>query len=490
MSGFPNTSPNPTHDLAIIGAGPAGMAAAIEARKAGLSVVVLDEQDAPGGQIYRAIEATGGKRRVLLGPEYAAGAPLAEAFRGCGATYLPKATVWNVDRDLGLDYSREGASFRVSGRALIIASGAIERPTPLPGWTLPGVTTAGALQILLKAHGIVPEGAVLVGCGPLLYLIAVQMLDAGFPPKALVETSDPGALKRVLPHLPGALRAWPYLAKGLKMIRRLKAAGVPLYKGASDARIEGTTAAEAVVFSKNGVTHRLPTDVVALHQGVVPNQQVTRLLRCDHVWNASQHCFTPVLDAHLETSVDNVFVAGDGAGIGGAVTAALRGRVAALRVAEKLGTASAEAPSAQVSSAQVSSGQVSSGQVWASLLADLAKDAAIRPFLEALYAPSAQVRSPADETLVCRCEEITAGQVRAAVALGAPGPNQVKSFLRAGMGPCQGRMCGLAVSGIIAEARGEAPDVVDYYRIRPPLKPLALAELATLDPEPSREAPL
>ena len=88
---------------------------------------------------------------------------------------------------------------------------------------------------------------------------------------------------------------------------------------------------------------------------------------------------------------------------------------------------------------------------------------------------------PADSTMVCRCEEITAGQIREAVDLGAPGPNQVKSFLRSGMGPCQGRMCGLAVTEIIAARRGEAPSVVDYYRIRPPLKPLALAELAALD---------
>jgi NADPH-dependent 2,4-dienoyl-CoA reductase/sulfur reductase-like enzyme len=460
----------PTHDLAIIGAGPAGMAAAIEARAWGLSVVVLDEQGAPGGQIYRAIETTDAVRRKILGPDYTAGAPLAEAFRASGATYLANATVWNVDHDLGVDYSRDGGSARVTARALVVATGAIERPTPLPGWTLPGVTTAGALQILLKAHGAVSEGAVLVGQGPLLYLIAAQMLEAGAPPKALVETGDPGALKRALPHLPGALRAWPYLAKGLRMIRRLKGAGVPLYKGATNVWIEGTEAAEAVVFTVDGVVHRLPATVVALHQGVVPNQQVTRLLRCDHAWNPSQMCFTPVLDTAFETSIPNVFVAGDGAGIGGAVSAALRGRLVALRIAERLGKAEAAAQ--------------------APVVAALAKDRAIRPFLEALYAPSAQIMAPADDTIVCRCEEITAEQVRAAVALGAPGPNQVKSFLRTGMGPCQGRMCGLAVSAIIAQARGEAPDVVDYYRIRPPLKPLALAELATLEPEATRKVPL
>src|SRR5690606_33724475 len=112
----------------------------------------------------------------------------------------------------------------------------------------------------------------------------------------------------------------------------------------------------------------------------------------------------------------------------------------------------------------------------------LARDAAIRPFLEALYAPAPEVLAPADDTIICRCEEVTAGTIRATVDLGAPGPNQVKSMLRTGMGPCQGRVCGLAVAGIIAARKGEDPQVTDYYRIRPPLKPIPLAELAGFAP--------
>jgi len=199
---------------------------------------------------------------------------------------------------------------------------------------------------------------------------------------------------------------------------------------------------------------------VALHQGVVPNQQITRLLRCDHRWNGSQRCFVPELDEFGETSVAGVYVAGDGGGIGGAAAAALQGRLVARRIAQKAGRRTV-------------------GEI-AGLMAELRREMSIRPFLETLYAPAAAVLSPSDETMICRCEEITAGQIREAVDLGAPGPNQVKSFLRSGMGPCQGRMCGLAVTEIIAERRDEPPSLVDYYRIRPPLKPLALSELAAL----------
>ncbi len=450
-------------DLAVIGAGPAGLAAATRAAEAGLSVELFDEQPAPGGQIYRAIESVPAPRRELLGPDYAAGAALASAFRASGAGYHPGALVWNVDATLAVDFSRDGRSRQCRARAVVVATGAIERPTPLPGWTLPGVTGAGALQILLKAQGLVPsEPVVLAGSGPLLLLLADQLTRAGAPPKAVVETVPRGRLLAAAKHLPAALRAPGYLAKGLKMLRALKAAGVPLHRGATDLAIEGGERAEALSFTAGGRRHRLEAGLIALHQGVVPNQQVTRLLRCAHRWSGSQRCFLPVLDDWCESSVEGVFVAGDGAGIGGAASAALRGRLAALGALRRL------------------RGDVAEDEA-AGLRRDLARDGAVRPLLEALYAPSEQVLAPADDTLVCRCEEVTAGQLRQSVALGCPGPNQAKSFLRCGMGPCQGRFCGLAVTEIIAAARGEPQQEIDYYRIRPPLKPLPLAELAAFE---------
>lgn len=457
-------------DLAIIGAGPAGMAAATEAANAGLSVILLDEQPAPGGQIYRAVETVPEERRKILGPDYAHGVSIAQAFRACGATYIPEATVWNINPDLSIDYSRHGGSAQVAARHLLIATGAVERPTPLPGWTLPGVTTAGALQILLKAHGGVGDDVVLAGSGPLLYLLAQQMIAAGSPPKAIIETIDRARYIKAARHLPRALAGFAYLRKGLSMMRQIQQAGVPRFSGAHDIRIEGTHRAEAVTFSVSGKAHRIETSSVALHQGVVPNQQATRLLGCEHVWNESQRCFVPKLDLFLESSIENVFVAGDGAGIAGAKSAAMRGRLAALRVAQKLGH--------------------SNGANIRALQADLKRDEAVRPFLEALYAPSRDIMQPADDTIICRCEEVTAGAIRKAVDLGAPGPNQVKSFLRSGMGPCQGRMCGLAVSAIIAQRRQEEPEAIGYYRLRPPLKPLLLSELAQLETEATRSEPL
>lgn len=455
------------YDIAIVGAGPAGMGAAIEARRSGLRVVVLDEAAAPGGQIYRAVENAADSRGAVLGEDYLKGLDLAKRFRSCGAEYRPDATVWQIEPEIESYrvYSTTGGkSTTVSATSLILATGALERPVPLPGWTLPGVTTAGAMQILLKSAGGVADDLVLVGSGPLLYLIASQMIDAGAPPLALVETNDRSRMWSTAQHLPGALRARRQLNKGLDLIRRIKAAKVPIYPTCKKVVIEGDTRAEAVRFESGGKAHRIETGSVALHEGVIPNTQITRLLLCDHDWHPSQSAFVPVLDEFGQSSLRGVFVAGDGGGIAGAASAELAGRLAAMRIAEL-------------------AGHSPGGKEKEKLLSDLRADAAIRPLLEKLYAPGSDSLQPADDTVICRCEEITAGDVRRETGNSLPGANQVKAFMRPGMGPCQGRVCGLVVSRIVAETLGRDETEMDYFRIRPPLKPLPLAELAAFVPE-------
>ncbi|WP_342351395.1 NAD(P)/FAD-dependent oxidoreductase [Nereida ignava] len=442
----------------MIGAGPAGMAAATAAARMGYDTILLDEQPSPGGQIYRAIETAGKACTDILGPDYAQGRAIVDAFRASKATWMDGALVWNISTDRVIDFSRAGASSQIAAKRIIVATGAVERPWPLPGWTLPGVTTAGALQILMKSSGVVQEDAVIAGSGPLLWLVAAQLVDAGAPPRAVIETTPRAHYRAALRHLPAALRAPGYLTKGWQLIRKVRNAGVRIVERAENLAIEGEDSVSAIRFTSKGRSEGIEATTVALHQGVVPNQQITRLLRCDHVWDASQQCFRPVTDDSGQSSVKGVYVAGDGAGIGGARSAALHGEIIALAIAACDGRGDAN--------------------LLKVLQSARARDAAVRPFLEALYAPAPHVTAPADDTIICRCEEVTAGAIRQAVDLGAPGPNQVKSYLRAGMGPCQGRVCGPVVSAIIAQQRGETPEATGYYRIRPPLKPIPLSELA------------
>lgn len=452
-----------TTDVVVIGAGAAGMSAAVAMSAKGLKVVLLDEQGSPGGQIYRGITLAPLARRDLLGPDYAHGNQLAQALAGSTVQYEKGAAVWQVTRDHQVSYLRDGRLQTVDARAVLLATGAMERPFPIPGWTLPGVMTAGAAQILLKSSGLAPsEPVVLAGCGPLLYLLGWQYLRAGVPIKALVDTTRPEDYWRARRHLFAALRAWPYLRKGLELMRSLRSAGIAHHTGAAQLAVEGDDAAQALTFVASGKSQRIATRCVLLHQGVVPNIQFSQSLRARHEWDADQLCFSPVADPWGELDVPGIYVAGDGAGIGGAQAAALQGQLSALGIAAQLG---------MLDSAQ-------RDRDAEPLRATLESNLRIRPFLDALYQPKEENRIPADEVMVCRCEEVTAGDLRSFVALGCSGPNQAKSFGRCGMGPCQGRMCGLTVTEVIAKARGVSAQEVGYYRIRPPIKPITLGELA------------
>jgi len=449
-------------DVMVIGAGPAGMAAATLTAKAGLSTLLVDENQRPGGQIYRATGATPVSAAVL-GEEYGAGAGLVSELAASGAEVLSGATVWTLDRELSVGLSAGGASRFVTARRVIIATGAMERPFPIPGWTLPGVMTAGAAQTVLKASGLVPTGTVVfAGQGPLLWLLAAQILRAGGSIDCILDTTPARRYLEALPHALGFLLS-PYALKGLRLMREVKAK-VRVVRGVSSLRALGESRLTGVAYSTGAAEITLPADALFLHQGVVPHVNLAMAAGCAHDWSEAQACWTPRLDADGLSSVPGILIAGDGAGIGGGEAAAERGRLAGLAVVEALKPAAlADLPARNV------------------VAAALRRRLMGRAFLDRLFLPLRDFRVPADDaTIVCRCEEVSAGDIRRLVAVGASGPNQLKAYSRCGMGPCQGRQCGLTVTEIIADARGVAPAEVGHYRLRPPVKPITLNEIADI----------
>lgn len=459
-------------DLLIIGAGPAGMAAAARAAERGLSVVVLDEQPRPGGQIWRDVERAAPLRGNILGGDYIAGLPHAQGLRHPRITHVAGSTAWQIDPSGEVAYSQDGIGQVARGRRILLATGALERPMPLPGWTLPGVMTAGAAQILLKSSGLVAHGAVLAGCGPLLYLVAAQMVRAGTPPLGVVETQTPFDMARAMWHLPRALIGWRYLAKGARLLGELRRAGIPRYRGATDLAVVGTDHVTAIRFRHKGREHQIDCQTVLLHHGVTPNTQATRSLHLAHSWDDRQRCFRPETDCWGRSSLPNIFIAGDGAGIGGAQAAALTGTLAALAIAQDLG--------------RLSSGDADLAT--RPLRLRLSIERAARAFLDTAYPPFAKALLPDDDTIVCRCEEVTAGSIRKMAAAGCIGPNQTKAFGRVGMGPCQGRYCGLGVTEILSAFHGQTQSRTGGYRIRPPLKPVTLQEIAAMDIGPIEQS--
>ena len=256
-----------TVELAVIGAGPAGMAAAVLAAELGLETVLIDEQAAPGGQIYRAIERA--EPGTPLGPDYLAGRPLVAALRASHVDYRPGTTLWHVDPEGALFLENAGRTETMTARRILLATGALERPVPIPGWTLPGVMTAGAAQILLKSAGLVPEGrVVLAGQGPLLYLVAAQLARAGAAPVALFETAPIENYLSAMRPFGGLGAGRRLLIKGLGLISAIKRAGVPIRRGVRGLRAVGRRRLERIVWEDG----ELAADYLLLHEGVIPER--------------------------------------------------------------------------------------------------------------------------------------------------------------------------------------------------------------------------
>ncbi|MFW3613966.1 FAD/NAD(P)-dependent oxidoreductase [Billgrantia antri] len=455
------------YDLAIIGAGPAGMAAAAEAGRLGLNTALIDEQEEAGGQIYRAIGRSPLADKSILGDDYYHGRMLFDAMQAARIDYLPGTTVWGVDEDLTLNISRHGRSRQVHARKLLVATGAQERPVPFPGWTLPGVMTCGAAQVLLKTSALVPPAPlVLAGSGPLLLLVASQLTHAGVPIEAVLDTTPRDNYRRAVRHSLAALRNFKLLSKGVGLLWALKRSGVPHITGVEELRAEPGSDGQLgkVRYRRIGIDHAFDCNTLLVHQGVVPNVQLTRALAIEHCWHEHQQCWAPRVDAWGETSKAGIFVAGDSSGIAGARAAEEAGRLSVLQIAKQLNRL----------------GEAGRNMRSAPFRRRLAQHQAIRPFLDVLYRPARSFLVPEDDTIVCRCEEVTARELRHIADAGCRGPNQAKAFCRAGMGPCQGRLCGLTVSQVLADHNNQPVTAVGYYHIRPPIKPLTLGELADI----------
>ncbi len=457
------------YEVLVIGGGPAGLAAAAEAARIGLEVALVDEQKTPGGQIYRNVSEVNDDVVHTLGKDYIRGKRLVNEFLNSGANYINNASIWYLDERLEVGLLIDGSSHFVTADRLILATGAQERPMPLPGWHLPGVMTAGAGQILLKSAGMVPDGRlVLAGSGPLLLLVAWQYLQAGVTIEALVDTTPGSRLFEAISSLPRALPAADYLFRGLKFIRAIRKARIRVYKNVNGLRAEGGESLESVCFNldqektANGHQVRIEADTLMLHQGVISNIRLPLAAGCNPVWDALQQNWKVATNKWGQTSVRQVMAVGDCTGIAGARVAELQGRLCALQLGYELRSIG---PGRRDREAR-------------RINRSLNRHLSIRPFIDKLYAPDKTYQLPENATLVCRCEEINAGQVREAARMGCVGPNQVKAFTRCGMGPCQGCLCGSTVAALVADETNIAIEEVGYFRVRPPFKPITLGELS------------
>ncbi len=441
----------------IVGAGPAGIRAAEALVAAGLRPLVVDEAPSCGGQIYRQRLAPDERStRDLYGSEAQKAEALHRDFAALDGKldYWPQALLWNL-RDGRADIMVAGTSRQVAYDGLLLATGATDRILPIPGWTLPGVFTLGGAQIALKSQGCaIGSRSVFLGSGPLLYLVAWQYMKAGAKVAAVLDTAPFAAkfnLLRGLPLFPGIV------LRGMRMTAELKLAGVGLHYGVADPRIEGKNAVETIAWRQGGLEHRLACDGIGYGLALRSETQLADLAGCRFAFNQRDRAALPERDAAGRTSVPGVYLAGDGAGIAGADAAERAGERAALALLQDR-SLSPDAARAAV------------------LEAELARIGRFREVLEAAFPfPAHWAKDIADSTILCRCEEVTAGEVRAAIGqFGVHELNRLKAVSRIGMGRCQGRVCGSAAAELLAHETSRGIEAVGRLRSQAPIKPVPL----------------
>ncbi len=458
-------------DVVVVGMGPAGMTAAVELAERGLKVAVFDENPRPGGQVYRQspheFKRTDGR---ALGLKNQAGLRLIDRFNQlAGAIEVFQNTlIWGIFDDRELAFKRDQACDGVGFNKLILCEGACERTVPFPGWTLPGVMTLGGLQKFILHQRVLPGQRVLLsGSGPLLLAVAAEVLKAGAESFTLCEASNMKGSFKLLIEL--------FLQEGLlseafsclvPVLKRL----IPVHRSHAVIAARGDNRVEEVEIARldddwkpvSGTEKTLQVDVVGLGFGFQPMARLCRLAGCRLEFDLNQRAFKPVVDSNMLTSRADIYAAGDSAGIGGSGMAAVEGHLAALHAASTFGTPAA--------------GELE--QAHNRLTREKKKIARYMTRLDEMFTPRSGIFDIVqEETVICRCEETTAGDLLKAIQMKHLNLNAIKKRTRLGMGPCQGKTCE-AITVEMGLRAGVPLSELESLTVRPPITPIPMSVMA------------
>lgn len=447
-------------DVLIVGGGAAGLSAGIAAAGAGASVVLIDERPEPGGQFYKQASAAHGQ--AFADKQMRDGAALIAQARAAGVTILSGATVWGAFGPREIAVEHQGRTRLFAPRALILATGAYERALPVPGWTLPGVMATGAAQTLLRSYRVCAGKRVLiVGNGPLNLQVASELIAAGATVVAVAEAARAPRASAAIARM--AITAPDLVRDGLRYRAALRRASTPLLYEHVLVRIEGGECAERAVLARidragrplAGSERAFGIDAVCMGYGFEPQNELARALGCHAEWDARRNHLVITRDHDMQTTVQGVYVAGDGGGLNGARAARAQGTIAGLAAARAIGRGAVD------------------DIVLTAARRDLRRALRFQDALWRVFKAPALDSVTTGDTAICRCEEVNRADLDAAASVHGPELGAIKRDTRAGMGRCQGRYCGPVLARAFA-----SPGEFALFAPRAPGKPVPLSAIA------------
>jgi NADPH-dependent 2,4-dienoyl-CoA reductase/sulfur reductase-like enzyme len=464
--------PPSTIDVLVVGGGPAGLAAAAQAAAAGLSVMLVDERVTLGGQIYKRMGPgfeVDSPRSV--GREYVAGAELIATVEAAEIDVRLGTAVVAIEGMRVIICESDARTAVVEAKRIIIAAGAYDRPVAFPGWTLPGVLTAGGAQTLVKTQRVLPgERIVFAGAGPVALAFPAQLHHQGAHIEVILEAGPPPRPRDVLGMALAAPGNTSLLRDAVNYRLELLRARIPLRYRRIVVRAEGADELEAVVHAAvdtdwrviPGTEERTECDTLCLGYGFLPSVELLRLAGCAVDDDEDRGGAVARLDDWMRTTVPGIYAVGDGTGVEGSLIAIDDGRLAALAAAMDL---QAMTPAEAQQQAAPLRRRLGQRRTFRRALGRMHR---VGPGLYELSTP---------ETTICRCEEVTRAALEPAVASSAD-IGVVKGLTRAGMGLCQGRNCQRTVAALIAQAHGRQIGDVARTTPRLPIRPVPIKAIA------------